>query len=158
MNDLLLELTSTEDEVSPDEVSSLAASAPGALRDNGSRWSSLHELALIYLALTYSTRGEERSADVDTIQIILETWYPDASQDRIAQVLNDATLVFVGRSRDQLLSVSVASLRRTMPRDQRIAVFSDLVDIALSEGNLLPGEASFIERLAREWDIEQDAP
>lgn len=158
MNDLLLELTSTDDGASPEEAPALGDPASDVLHDNGSRWSSLHELALIYLALTYSTRNEERAADVDTIQIILETWYPDASQDRIARVLNDATLVFIGRGREQLLSVSVASLRRSMPRDQRIAVFSDLVDIALAEGNLLPDEASFIERLAREWDIEQDAP
>jgi len=156
MNDLLLEFASVDD-VQAGEAPSLAASAPAEPHDDGSRWSSLHEMALIYLALTYTT-GEERTADVETIQIILETWYPDASQARIARVINDATLVFIGQGREQILAVSVASLRRTMPRDQRIAVFSDLVDIALAEGGLLPNEASFIERLAREWDIEQDAP
>jgi len=43
-----------------------------------------------------------------------------------------------------------------MPRDERIAVLSDLADVAMSDGFVVPDEASFIERLAQDWDIERD--
>jgi uncharacterized tellurite resistance protein B-like protein len=39
-----------------------------------------------------------------------------------------------------------------------MAVLSDLVELALAEGFIVPAEAAFIQRLAHAWDIEQEAP
>lgn len=124
--------------------------------DDGSDWSSLHELALIYLALTHSSEAEVRPPDMDTVQTMLKTWYPGASPARIEAALQEALLAYVSDTGELMLSVAVASLRQTMPRDQRIAVLSDLTDIALADGFIVPDEASFIEKLAQEWGIEQD--
>lgn len=126
-------------------------------QDDGSDWSSMHEMALVYLVLVH--RGaEERPEGQVALYDMLATWYPDATGRRIDRVVHEATLMFLSDARDQMLDVSIADLSGTMPRDQRMAVLSDLVELALAEGFIVPAEAAFIQRLAHAWDIEQEAP
>lgn len=125
--------------------------------DDGSAWSSMHEMALVFIALMQYGHGE-RTDDLAAVYTMLDLWYPEVDEARAEQVVRDALLTFVGNAREQMLDVSIAALHQSMPRDQRIAVLTDLFDIALAEGFIVPDEAAFIQRLARAWDIEQDAP
>lgn len=129
--------------------------------DDGSDWSALHELSLVYLTLVYHPGRarfpeEARSEGRTLVHETLRMWYPDASDERINRALQEALLVHISPMREQMLAIAVNSLRQSMPRDQRIAVLSDLADLAMEEGFVVPDEASFIERLARDWDIERD--
>lgn len=124
--------------------------------DDGSAWSPLHEMALIYLALLNSSDDDLRTDSADMTHDLLVTWFPDVNDQRLERVIREALLVHVSQSGDQMLATAVESLHQSMPRDQRIAVLSDLADIAMADGLVVPDEASFIERLAQEWDIERD--
>lgn len=125
--------------------------------DDGSAWSSLHEMALLYLTLLYSADDDPRTeTGAAMTRDLLLTWFPDVDARRLDRIIQQALLVHVGEAGDQMLAAAVESLHQTMPRDQRIAVLSDLADIAMSDGFVVPDEASFIERLAQEWDIERD--
>lgn len=132
--------------------------------DDGSDWSSVHELALVYLTLVYNPeRGEHpeeaiRSEGQQMIHETLRMWYPEVGNERVARALHEAMLVHISPMREHMLSIAVTSLRQSMPRDQRIAILSDLADLAMNDGLIVPGEVSFIERLAQDWDIERDVP
>jgi len=124
--------------------------------DDGSAWSSLHEMALIYLALLHSSDHDLRSDSVELTREVLLDWFPDVDEQRLNHVIHDALLVEVSTLGDEMLTTAVEALRQSMPRDERIAVLSDLADVAMSDGFVVPDEASFIERLAQDWDIERD--
>lgn len=124
--------------------------------DDGSAWSSLHEMALIYLTLLHSAEATSQADRADTARELLLSWFPDVDDRRLDRVIQQAMLVHIGEAGDQMLTAAVESLHQTMPRDQRIAVLSDLADIAMADGFVVPDEVSFIERLAQEWDIERD--
>lgn len=124
--------------------------------DDGSAWSSLHEMALIYLALLHSSDDDLRADSVAMTRELLLDWFPDVEEQRLHRVIHDALLVQIGTEGDAMLNAAVEALRQSMPRDQRIAVLSDLADVAMADGFVIPDEASFIERLAQEWDIERD--
>ncbi len=162
-NDLLMDdplIGSVLDMEPGDPVDALSYDWAAALqtpRDDGTDWSSMHEMALVYLVLVH--RGaEERPEGQVALYEMLDLWYPEAPEQRIHRVVHEATLMFLSDARDQMLDVSIADLSGTMPRDQRIAVLSDLVELALAEGFIVPAEAAFIQRLAHAWDIEQEAP
>lgn len=124
--------------------------------DDGSAWSALHEMALIYLTLLNSSDDDPRSDRVALTRDLLLDWFPDVEEQRLDRAIRDALLMRVGALGDEMLSTAVEALRQSMPRDQRIAVLSDLADVAMADGVVVPGEASFIERLAQQWDIERD--
>lgn len=124
--------------------------------DDESAWSALHEMALIYLALLNSSDDELRRDSRSLTRELLLDWFPDVDDQRLDRVIQDALLVQLGPASDHMLTTAVEALRQSMPRDQRIAVLSDLADVAMADGFVIPDEASFIERLAQEWDIERD--
>lgn len=113
-------------------------------------------MALLYLALLSNSEEDLRTDRAGVTQDLLGTWFPDVDDRRLRRVIQEALLAHVSEAGDQMLAATVESLHQSMPRDQRIAVLSDLADIAMADGFVVPGEASFIERLAQEWDIERD--
>ena len=113
-------------------------------------------MALIYLALLHSSDHDLRSDSVDLTRDVLLDWFPEVDDQRLERVIQDALLVEVSTLGDEMLSTAVEALRQSMPRDERIAVLSDLADVAMADGFVVPDEASFIERLAQDWDIERD--
>jgi len=119
-------------------------------------WSSMHEMALIYLTLLNSSDDQVRRDSVAMTRDLLLDWYPDVEKGRLDQVIREALLLQLGPASEQMLTTAVEALRQSLPRDQRIAVLSDLADVAMADGFVIPDEASFIERLAQEWDIERD--
>lgn len=123
-------------------------------------WSDLHDLALIYLVLLHRPgRPSARSGEVPApLQAAarrhLAHFYPDAGEARLRRVLHDALIMYVGIGGAPMLDVSVASLRRALPRPYRAAVLDDLAGLAESEGDLLPGRMAFLQDLAYHWDLD----
>lgn len=119
-------------------------------------WSPLHDFALICLALMHGASTEIHPAEDEAVQHILTERYPEAGPDRIRRAMHDAMLTYIGAAGDQMLNIAVASLRQTLPKQRRITLLDDLASIASADGAVVPAEVSFIQHLAREWDVEQE--
>lgn len=119
-------------------------------------WSPLHDLALVYLALTHGADSEIDPSESLVMREKLLDWYPAPVSNEIEGVLQDVMLIYMGESRRQMVEASVAALRQTLPKGKRIAVLNDLAEIASADGMIVPGEVSFIQQLARLWEVDQD--
>lgn len=119
-------------------------------------WTNLHDLALIYLALTHGADADLDTAEMDAMAKKLKSWNEPVDVERIKRVMNDVMLVYMSGSSDQMLETAIASVGATMSKPRRIAVLNDLADIASADGMIVMGEVTFIQQLAREWDVERD--
>ncbi len=122
----------------------------------GLGWSSLHDLALIYLALMHGADASIDPAETSLMSKKLRAWAPKPAADSVGSIIRQVMLVYVGESGRQMLDASVASLRETLPKGQRVAVLNDLADIATADGMLATGEVNFIQQLAHIWEVESD--
>lgn len=119
-------------------------------------WTTMHDLALIYLALTHGADAELDSAEVDAMSSKLQAWGHDVDRDRVRKVMHEVMLAYMAESGDQMLETAIASVGETLNKPRRIAVLNDLADIASADGMVVMGEVNFIQQLAREWDVDQD--
>jgi hypothetical protein len=125
--------------------------------DNGpTTWSPLHDLALIYLALTHGADSDLDPTEMEAMSIKLQDWEPGMGLKRIKTVMNEVLLVYMSPHRDDMIDTAVVSVYESMPKPTRIAVLNDLADIASADGIIVGGEISFIQDLARRWDVEGD--
>lgn len=119
-------------------------------------WSPLHDLALIYLALTHGADADLDPSELDAMSVKLNDWQPGTGMKRIQKVMNEVLLVYMSPQRDDMIDTAVVSVYESMPKPTRIAVLNDLADIASADGVIVGGEISFIQDLARRWDVEGD--
>lgn len=119
-------------------------------------WSPVHDLALIYLALTHGADAEIDPNEMSVMAQKLRQWTPEQASSKLSDVLEEVMLVYVGESRAQMLDTSVASLRQSIPKKQRIAILNDLADIASADGMIVPGEVGFIQHLAQQWEVDSE--
>ena len=119
-------------------------------------WSPLHDLGLIYLSLMHGADAEIDPSEQTLSLERLKAWHPEQDEGRLKEVMAEVMLVYVGGSGRQMLDTSVVSLRHALPKGKRIAVLNDLADIASADGMIVPGEVSFIQQLARHWEVEND--
>ena len=118
-------------------------------------WTPLHDLALIYLALTHGADAEIDPVEMETMSEKLQEWQPEMAAEHTHHVIEEVMLMYVSGASQNMLTTSVASLRQSLPRDQRVAVLNDLADLASADGMVVPGEVSFIQQLARQWEVER---
>ena len=124
-------------------------------------WSVLHDLVLIHLALMHGAEDDvdvvgEPAAGPQDVQQVLARRYPQVGAGHMEQAMHDALFVYIGQGGRQMLEIAVASLREAFGREQRIAVLDDLASVVSADGVVLPAELSFLQQLAREWDVEAD--
>lgn len=119
-------------------------------------WTPVHDLALIYLALTHGADAEIDPNEMSVMAEKLRQWASDENPDQLSDVLEEVMLVYVGESRAQMLDTSVASVRESIPKKERVAILNDLADIASADGMIVPGEVGFIQHLAHQWELDQE--
>lgn len=119
-------------------------------------WTTLHDLALIYLALTHGADADLDAAESEAMAVKLKAWNEAIDLERIRRVMQEVMLVYMSGSSDQMLETAIASVGTSMSKPRRIAVLNDLADIASADGMIVMGEVTFIQQLAREWDVERD--
>lgn len=120
-------------------------------------WNAMHDLALIYLACAYSDDEAMEYAHGEAVRQALRVRHPEAAPAAVQQAVHTALLMYAGPAAPHMLDVSVASLRETLTPEERLNVLSDLTDRAITDGAVHPGELSFIEHLAHQWDLGQEA-
>jgi uncharacterized tellurite resistance protein B-like protein len=121
-----------------------------------SDWSVVHDVALLYLALAHGTDLEIAPSEQMTMVERLNAWYPDEGPLRIQRVLQEVMLTYLGEHSREMVDAAVASIKMSMSKQDRIGVLNDLADLATADGTLVPGEISFIQQLARYWEVEGD--
>ncbi len=122
------------------------------------KWTSLHDLGLVYLALAHGTDTELSGDEKVMMGEKLQEWSDRTSfpVKGISEILDDVMLVYMGQSSNQMLQASVVSLKQSLEKPLRIAVLNDLADVASADGQLVEGEISFIQYLVREWNVERE--
>jgi uncharacterized tellurite resistance protein B-like protein len=121
-----------------------------------SEWSSLHDVALIYLALAHGTDLEIDDAEQDKMVERIDAWQTGQKVVRTEKILDEVMLTYLGSHSREMVEASMVSLKESMNREQRIAILNDLADLASADGTLVPGEISFIQQLATFWEMDQE--
>lgn len=120
-------------------------------------WGLLHDLALLYLALVHGADAEIAPSELEVMAAKLKDWRPAARRSDIQRITDEVMLIYVSQSGRQMLEASVVSLQEQLAKVQRVAILNDLAELASADGLLAPGEVSFIQQLARQWGVDQDA-
>ena len=121
-----------------------------------SEWSTLHDVALLYLALAHGTDLDIDPAEQETMIDRLKDWYPEVGPARAQRILQEVMLTYLGGHSRQMIDAAMASIKASMSKEDRIAVLNDLADLATADGALVPGEISFIRDLTQYWELEDD--
>lgn len=121
-----------------------------------SEWSVLHDVALLYLALTHGTDFDIDPAEQVAMVERLKTWYPEVGPYRARKILQEVMLTYLGEHSRQMIDAAMASIKASMSKDERIGVLNDLAELATADGTLVPGEVSFIQQLASYWELEDE--
>lgn len=117
-------------------------------------WTPLHDLGLIYLALMHGADADLDPTEMEAMSIKLTEWEPGRQFTVIRRVMNDVLLVYMSPHRDKMLDSAIVSIYETMDAGRRVSVLNDLADIASADGIIVGGEISFIQDLARRWNVE----
>ncbi|MEM6645037.1 MAG: TerB family tellurite resistance protein [Bacteroidota bacterium] len=121
-------------------------------------WTEAHDLSLLYLTLMHGTEQEMGDFEVRMVAACLEARCPDLDPITARRILDYVLLIFISRTGQLMLETTIASLAKSMARPDRLAVVQDLVNIASSDGIVMPAEMQFISHVAHEWDLEHEVP
>ena len=117
-------------------------------------WGVLHDLAYIYLVLAHSTDHDLSETEMHVMLNKLQEWQPQVSRGDVKTVLSGALNAYAEGEDQERLEHSIQSVRRTLPRKQRMAALNDLVKIANADGVFLDNEEDLINHLLSEWDVD----
>lgn len=117
-------------------------------------WTALHDLALIYLTLAHQTDDDLSTSEMEAIARKLNEWLPDAAEEAVLQIVQEAISVYAQGPDERVFTDSVASVRKYVPEHQRAALLADLHYVANADGVVLDEEAEMIGRLATAWEID----
>lgn len=116
-------------------------------------WTSLHDVALLFLSLLHGADAHLDAREVAAQQQRLRRWFPRVPPDKVEQAMHEVMLVYVGTGRDQMVQTSAEALRQALSPEQRIGILNDLADLASADGEVAPGEVAFIQQLAAYWKL-----
>ena len=118
------------------------------------KWGVLHDLAYIYLVLAHSTDYDLSETEMQVMLNKLHEWQPQVAQGVVKTVLSGALNAYAEGEDQERLERSIQSVRRSLPREQRMAALNDLVKIANADGVFLDNEEDLINHLLSEWDVD----
>lgn len=125
----------------------------GTSSDDASTWTPVHDLALIYVTLAHRTDDDLSTEEITAIAAKLNEWVPEAHEDEILQIVQDALSVYVQGPNKQMFNEAVASIRERVPTHQLTALLSDLKFVADADGHVLDEEKRIIAQLTRAWTM-----
>ncbi len=121
-----------------------------------SEWSAPHDLALLYLALVHGTDLDIAATEYTTMVEKLRARYAKLSKTRAEKILQEVMLTYLGGHSREMVDAAVASIKTSMDRENRIGVLNDLAELASADGTIVPSEVSFIQQLARYWEVDRE--
>ena len=118
----------------------------------------LRDLALVYIAMAHGADQDMDDAEADAIVDRLRLWQAEAETKAIHDAVGEALRTYTTAEATANIERAVADLRQTIPKNLRQFILEDLMDIALADDKFLHEENSFIEKLARAWDVHPEPP
>src|SRR5690606_15569453 len=85
-------------------------------------WSTLHDMALLYLFLAHATDAQLDPAEKETMVERLTTWQAISDDARLARVIDEALLIYMGSHSHDMLNTVMVSLKEAMSVPDRIAI------------------------------------
>ena len=120
-------------------------------------WSTLHDIAYLYLFLAANVDGELAEPEVDAIVEVLHRRLPEQALETIQQAVAEAEIERHKPEARPVRHVIEALKYAPLGEVQRGALLNDLLHVARADGRVLPAEKSFINALARAWDVDLPA-
>ena len=117
-------------------------------------WTHIHDIALVFLALAYSSDADLSDSEVDTISEALRRWKPKATDQEIHEVVMESAAIFFESDAEREVVLSVRTLGETLNIEQRRQVLEDVMRVAEADGVLLNAEQNLLSVLAGAWDIK----
>ena len=118
-------------------------------------WTSMHDVAMIYIACMHGGDGEIEPVEEERILELLHERYPDLDEEAVTRVLNRALLSYVGNSGPELLIASIHAAAEELSTAERVKIVRELTQIASADGLIYPGEAGYISTVANLWGIQR---
>ena len=116
----------------------------------------MHDLALVYLALTHGSDAKISDAEKEAMADKLQEWFKEDDREAIQQVMEEAGRVYMQDGSEQEVQTAISSIGKEMNKGLRIAVLDDLSDIASADGQVVEGEVSLLQHLTNTWGIEKE--
>src|SRR5690606_29731793 len=101
----------------------------------------------IYVTLAHRTDDDLSSEELSAIATKLNEWVPEAPEDEILKIVQDALSAYVQGPDKQMFTEAVASIRERVPSHQLSALLSDLSHVANADGQVLDEEKRIIDQL-----------
>ena len=117
-------------------------------------WTEVHDLALIYLTCMHGTDDQIDATEMDAARVLIARHLSVEDEQLVSKIINDALLMYVSDSGQDMLLASILSLGDSFTADQRIGVLRDLADLVAADGMVYPEEIQFIANLAEQWDVK----
>jgi uncharacterized tellurite resistance protein B-like protein len=113
----------------------------------------LHDLALLFLALTHGADGELDGAEQEAMREQLISWAPGMDPNRIEHVLREATMSYANGLGPERLEVLLGRLQKNLDYDARQRVLADLRTLAQADDEVVHAELRFIDRVEAAWTV-----
>ena len=117
-------------------------------------WTHVHDIALVFLTLAYSTDSNLADEEVDAISAAIRKWKPDLTDQAIHEIVLESASVFFESDAEKEFVQSVRSLGEALKVEQRRDVLEDVMRVAEADGVLLNSEQNLLSVLAAAWDIK----
>lgn len=117
-------------------------------------WTHVHDIALVFLTLAYSTDANLSDEEVDAISAALKKWKPSLTDHQVHEIVLEAASIFFESDAEKEFVQSVRALGEALKIEQRREVLEDIVRIAEADGILLNSEQNLLSILASAWDIK----
>lgn len=121
------------------------------MKENG--WTSVHDIALIYLTCMHGADDEIDRNEYSLVRELIGRRVQGSDLEP-AKVLDDVLLMYVSQSAYDMVNNSIASISEQSGKDTQISILKDLADIVAADGIISPGEVHFVATVAREWGLE----
>jgi len=117
-------------------------------------WTHIHDIALVFLTLAYSTDSNLSDEEVDAISAAVRKWKPELSDQDVHEIVLEAASVFFESDAEKEFVQSVRAIGEALSVEQRRDVLEDVMRIAEADGVLLNSEQNLLSILASAWDIK----
>lgn len=111
----------------------------------------LHDLALLYLALTLGADGQLDHEEQAAMRDQLRAWAPGADPALCDHALREASLSYGNGIGTERLDALLKDLQSTLDAQGRARVLADLRALAASDAVVQAPEVAFIDRVERAW-------
>lgn len=117
-------------------------------------WTHLHDIALVFLTLAYTTDANLSDEEVDAISVAIRKWRPQLTEHDVHEIVLEAASVFFESDAEKEFVQSVRALGEALKLEQRRELLEDVMRIAEADGVLLNSEQNLLSVLAGAWDIK----